>query len=369
MVGNRASKETSPVASSHRFSTPCGRHPFGHGPADHVPRGQLVDEALALGVAEEGAVPPQGLGEQGAGHGRVMQGGGVELHELDVGHRHTGPQGHGQAVGGGLGRVGGHREELARPAGGQHGVGGPDLDRDGPSALSATHARSSGRPRPAGPGRTTPRARRRRWPGWRRPGPARPRPRWRPRRRGPPGRVECPPSRARARAPPGCRSKTAPMAISSLTRAGPSSTRTRTASVSHRPAPAARVSARCRSVESSSPPSTAATPPWAQRVADWDSSALVSTPVRSPVGRDPRAPAGARGAARRTAAESPATPLPRTRTSRATGATPGSAMTGVRSPGADRGCRSAAPGPPWPPPATAVAVRPPRCGPARGRRR
>ena len=92
--------------------------------------------------------------------------------------------------------------------------------------------------------------------------------------------VEWPPSRARARAPPGCRSKTAPMAMSSRTRVGPSSTRTRTASTSHSPAPAARVSARWRSVESSSPPSTAATPPWAQRVADWESSALVRTPTR-----------------------------------------------------------------------------------------
>ena len=120
-----------------------------------------------------------------------------------------------------------------------------------------------------------------RWPGWRRPGPARPRRRWPRRRRGPPvpwsGHLRGP-----VPGPPGCRSNTAPMAISSWTRAGPSSTSTRTASASHRPAPAARVSARWRSVESSSPPSTAATPPWAQRVADWDSSALVSTPTRRP---------------------------------------------------------------------------------------
>ena len=119
--------------------------------------------------------------------------------------------------------------------------------------------------------------------------------------------IECPPSRARARAPPGCRSNSAPRAISSLTRPGPSSTRTRTASVSHNPAPAANVSARCRSVESSSPPSTAATPPWAQRVADCQSSALVSTPTRSPPAPEP---------ASRTADDSPATPLPSTSTSR-----------------------------------------------------
>src|SRR5262249_52837984 len=74
-----------------------------------------------------------------------------------------------------------------------------------------------------------------------------------------------------------------------------------TASTSHSPAPAASVSARCRSVESGSPPRTAATPPWAQRVAAWDSSALVSTPTRS-----------AMSSAARTAADSPATPLPST---------------------------------------------------------
>jgi hypothetical protein len=37
-------------------------------------------------------------------------------------------------------------------------------------------------------------------------------------------------------------------------------------------------------VESSSPPSTAATPPWAQRVADWESTPLVRTPTRIPGG-------------------------------------------------------------------------------------
>ena len=323
MVGNRESNEAETGGVEPQAVHPLVRHALGHGPAHHVPGGQFVDEALPVGVAEQGPVPAQRLGQQGPGHRRVVERGGVELHELHVGHGHAGPQGHGQAVGGGLGRVGGHREQLAGPAGGQHRVGGPDLDQ---ATLGAEgHARpGTGRPPPAGRGRTTPPARRRPWPAWRRPAPAPPRPRWPPRRRGPPAAVEWPPSRARARAPPGWRSKTAPMAISSLTRAGPSSTSTRTASVSHRPAPAARVSARWRSVESSSPPSTAATPPWAHRVADWDSSALVSTPTRNPLGAVP-VPVGAGGAASRTAADRPATPLPRTSTSRATGATSGSA--------------------------------------------
>ncbi len=35
---------------------PLGRHALGHGPADHVPRGQLVDEALPVGVPQQGPV-------------------------------------------------------------------------------------------------------------------------------------------------------------------------------------------------------------------------------------------------------------------------------------------------------------------------
>src|SRR5205807_1922144 len=68
-----------------------------------------------------------------------------------------------------------------------------------------------------------------------------------------------------------------------------------------------RVSARCRSVESGSPPRTAATPPWAHRVVAWASADLVSTPTRS---------GGSVSAAARTAADSPATPLPSTSRSR-----------------------------------------------------
>ena len=53
----------------------------------------------------------------------------MELHELDVGDRHAGPQRHGQSVAGGLGRIGGDGEDLSGTTGGQHGVGGPHLDR------------------------------------------------------------------------------------------------------------------------------------------------------------------------------------------------------------------------------------------------
>ena len=55
-----------------------------------------------LRVAQQRAVAPQRLGQQRPGHGRVVQRGGVELHELDVGHGDAGPQRHGDAVAGGL---------------------------------------------------------------------------------------------------------------------------------------------------------------------------------------------------------------------------------------------------------------------------
>ena len=122
MVGKRSSKfsrhgvqpEVVDVLLDHRG---------GHGPRDLVPGQQLVDEPVAA-VPEQRAVTPEGLGEQGPRHLGVVEGGGVELDELDVGQHGPGPQGHGDAVAGGLGRVGGHREHLAGPARGQQGVAG-----------------------------------------------------------------------------------------------------------------------------------------------------------------------------------------------------------------------------------------------------
>ena len=192
-----------------------------------------------------------------------------------------------------------------------------------PAARAAGPARPrSGRPRPGGRARTSPRARR--WPSgrWRRPGRAPPRRRWRRRRRARRAAGSGPP-RGPAPAGPWPRGRTRPRGRSARARGpGPSSTRMRTASSSHRPAPAASVSARCRSVESSSAPSTAATPPWAQRVADCDSAPLVSTPGRGTATDRP-------GPASRTAADRPATPLPRTRTSKGPGRAP--VVTPVRS--------------------------------------
>jgi hypothetical protein len=93
----------------------------------HVARLQLVDEALTGGVAQQGAVPAQRFGEERSGHGVDGEGGGVELGELDVGHRHPRAQRHGDAVAGGLDRIGGDGVELAGAAGGHQHVGGPHL--------------------------------------------------------------------------------------------------------------------------------------------------------------------------------------------------------------------------------------------------
>ena len=74
-----------------------------------------------------------------------------------------------------------------------------------------------------------------------------------------------PPSRPSAMAPSAVLSNSAPRAISRRTAAGPSVTRTRTASSSQTPAPATSVSRRCASGLSPTP-SAAAMPPCAQRV-------------------------------------------------------------------------------------------------------
>ena len=77
----------------------------------------------------------------------------MELHELDIGHRDPGPQGHGQTVGSGLGRIGGHREELARSASGQDCMTGPyihhpslGVERPYPATPSAFHQKVEGEP-------------------------------------------------------------------------------------------------------------------------------------------------------------------------------------------------------------------------------
>ena len=72
-----------------------------------------------------------------------MQRGRVELDELDVGARHAGPQGHGEAVPRRLERVGGRGEELTRAAGRQQHVVRADLvDRTVVGQRDHAHARA-----------------------------------------------------------------------------------------------------------------------------------------------------------------------------------------------------------------------------------
>ena len=91
-----------------------------------------------------------------------------------------------------------------------------------------------------------------------------------------------PPSRARSSRPCSSRSKTAPRPMRSRTASGPCPTSVRTASASQRPPPAARVSATWSSVLSAPGSSTAAMPPWAQRVVAESMPALVTTATVRP---------------------------------------------------------------------------------------
>jgi hypothetical protein len=102
----------------------------GDGPGDDIAGGEVGQGVLGgheghTGlVAQAGALSPQGFRQQRPGHHRVVQRGGVELDELDVGHGGAGGKGHGDAVAGGQRRVGGDREQLTGAAAGQHhGVG------------------------------------------------------------------------------------------------------------------------------------------------------------------------------------------------------------------------------------------------------
>ena len=281
--GSAASKCSSPVASSQTWSTPCSSIARGDGPATPR-RGAAARRRSARRRRRAAAAPwPRSASDSsGRGMRRVVQRGGVELHELDVGDRARRPAAPWRRrrrwppvglvvtanswpappVASSTWRA---RTSCGAPSAssGTHAPAATALDDqvEGERVLVQRRGRAPDRldERPLDLGARWPRRRRGR------PGPPSGRPRG--------------PARGRRRS---SRSNTAPSAISSSTRRGPSSTSTRTASTSHRPAPAARVSARWRSVSSGSPDSTAATPPWAHRVVAWSSSPLVSTPTRRP---------------------------------------------------------------------------------------
>ena len=224
---------------------------------------------------------PQRLGQQRPGHGRVVQGRRVELDELDVGHRHAGPQGHGHPVAGGLGRVGGHGEELAGAPGGQHHVARPAPRRPRPPGGRA----STPRQRPPSTSRS--RANHRSSTGaGRRPGGLHQRP-LHLGTGGRPAGVDDPGPRVAALAGQGQAPRGLPVELGphgdELVAPGPAPRRPAPGRRRRRTARPRRPGCRPGAGRSSPrrPPSTAATPPWAQRVADWESSPLVSTPTRS----------------------------------------------------------------------------------------
>ena len=217
--GTVAANSSSPVASSQRCADLVARHLRRHRPAHDVARRELVDEPLAGRVAQERAMAAERLGEERSRHRGMVQRRRVELHELDVADRHAGTQRDREPVAGRGRRVRRHLEELARAAGREDHARRLELvaaacvaDREAvaravldeqPTAtacsrisatvpcVAATRARSTSAPVAAPPA-----CRIRAW--------------------------EWPPSRARCRTPVASRSKTAPSAISSSTRGGPS---------------------------------------------------------------------------------------------------------------------------------------------------
>ena len=91
----------------------------------------------------------------------------------------------------------------------------------------------------------------------------------------------CPPSRVSAISPLASLSKIAPRSMSLRTASGPSVTNTRTASTSHSPAPATKVSFSCASGESPSP-RAAAIPPCAHFVEPSSTLAFVTSRTDRP---------------------------------------------------------------------------------------
>ncbi len=107
------------------------RHLPGDAAGNHIARGKLgvrvqrLHKAGAVLRAEHSAVATNGLGnKEVAGNG---ESGRVELVELDIGHLHTGAQGHGYTVAGGHRGVGGVGKKLARAAAGEEN----GIDREG----------------------------------------------------------------------------------------------------------------------------------------------------------------------------------------------------------------------------------------------
>ena len=94
-----------------------------NGLGDHVTGQQLLHEALALAVDEDGALAPAGLGDQEGPAGLAgVQAGGMDLHVVQVLQLHTMALGDLQGVAGEAGEVGGVLIVAANAAGGHDGV-------------------------------------------------------------------------------------------------------------------------------------------------------------------------------------------------------------------------------------------------------
>ena len=117
-------------------------HAPGHRPTHLITREQFIDKLDTGGVTQQRAMAAQRLGEQRPGHAGMMQRRGMELDELDIGHRNTGPQSHGHAVASGLDRVGRDGEELASSTSGEQHMTGPNHSRDA-RAIGRPHAHAA----------------------------------------------------------------------------------------------------------------------------------------------------------------------------------------------------------------------------------
>jgi hypothetical protein len=95
---------------------------------DHVARREVLPLGIVVVHERDTALVHQprtrtthGLGDEEARRVAVVERGGVELHVLGVDHARAGAIRHGEAVAARPDRVGGAQEDLAEPAGGEHG--------------------------------------------------------------------------------------------------------------------------------------------------------------------------------------------------------------------------------------------------------
>jgi len=105
-------------------------HSPSHRPTHLIARKKFVDELDTGGVSQKRSMTAQCLGEQRPRHAGMMQRSGMELDELDIGHRNTGSQGHRDTITGGFDRIRGDGEELTRTTSGEQHMAGPNHSRD-----------------------------------------------------------------------------------------------------------------------------------------------------------------------------------------------------------------------------------------------